>query len=150
MVKIGKTRRAIGLTAATLALAGGTAIGTAGSAHAAGMQTTCTPYQSAGNGAWEWSLQTCIDEESPWGMVAGSYYVHAPAGATDVRVIYDLHMWCPDTDIQSGNTHWYSPADQWVASDWHPSPVGCYWTMHTQVFESGQLDLDQVASLTTI
>lgn len=73
MLKLRKTRRAIAMSAATLALAGGAALGTAGAAHASG---SC-----ANVGAYGASASACVD-----GGGSMSLDIYSYGASTDVRV----------------------------------------------------------------
>ncbi|MEY9962514.1 hypothetical protein ABIA33_000540 [Streptacidiphilus sp. MAP12-16] len=85
MLKLRKTRRTIALTAATLALAGGATIATAGAAHA----DSCGGY-STSYGA---SVGVCF---SGSGSTSGyiSWNINTSGSRTDERMYFTLHSNC--------------------------------------------------------
>lgn len=92
MLKLGKARRSLALTAATLSVVGCTTLATSGAAHATTWTEVCGPWQgSTANGApwYSWQLLPCIDSDGH-----GDYFsdVYARGGSTDVRLytgVYD-------------------------------------------------------------
>ncbi|MEV5952085.1 hypothetical protein [Streptomyces sp. NPDC051993] len=95
MFKLPRTRRAMAMTAAVLALAGGATVTTAGTAQAYPLGN-CGDLQGITPGApwYSWSVRTCsINEDYPYGNTYVAD-VTAYGGSTDVRVYVGLYDSC--------------------------------------------------------
>ncbi|WP_131736221.1 hypothetical protein [Actinomadura roseirufa] len=141
MLKPSRTRRAIAMTAATLALTGGMTAATTGTAHADDWR--CGPFQGGDYEApwYSWSLSPCIEYDAE----AGGYraYLQGHLGTTDVRAYLGIYNSCNGVTYgingDSDANHWVprSYPDHWL---WSPAVnITCssgVWAIG-RIFESG-------------
>ncbi|MBD0742422.1 hypothetical protein [Streptomyces sp. CBMA152] len=85
MIKLPRTRRALALSTASLALAGGSVIGLGGTAHADGTQ--CGHYTTTHNAY----VNICLTiHQGSWPQATLSYYVNSQSASTDERIYVEL------------------------------------------------------------